>query len=176
MRIRFKYSDRVMEGAFHPSLKDGISISINVVLPSSQRIAMNEKKHINIKYLDRFSLKLSRQCLFRKNSEIRAYGILRKWKVQQNSSLFFGLCALLCFSGTKGDWWLANKYIFFSVFASFLVAVWSYIYTHAQLRILKFHSLLAPLTDSIFEEAAHQPQFPCLKVTRITDWMASKLY
>ena len=31
-----------------------------------------------------------------------------------------------------------------------------------------FVRLLAPLTDSIFVEAAHQPQFPCPKVSRKT--------
>ena len=43
-------------------------------------------------------------------------------------------------------WWLINKNIFFlsffSVSASFLLAVWFCIYTHAQLRILKFQDFV----------------------------------
>ena len=35
----------------------------------------------------------------------------------------------------------------------------------SSMLILKFR-LVAPLSDSILVEAAHQPQFPCLKVSR----------
>ena len=40
LRILFKYSDRVVEGASHPSLKGGMSISMMV--DSSHRIAMKK--------------------------------------------------------------------------------------------------------------------------------------
>ena len=50
--------------------------------------------------------------------------------------------------------------------------------TEPKLVIIIFvDRLLAPLTDSILVEAAHQPQFPCPKVSRKTaKWIASKLH
>ena len=42
-------------------------------------------------------------------------------------------------------------------------------FTQIKTRIDRSRTrLLAPLTDSIFLEAAHQPQFPCPKVSRKT--------
>ena len=71
----------------------------------------------------------------------------RKNTTFRYSSLVYGLCANLCFSSTRVAWGLINKKCHFSaVFALFLHAVWLCIYTHAQLKILKFQ-------DSVCQKA-----------------------
>ena len=52
------------------------------------------------------------------------------------SSLIYGMYALLCFSGINVNWWLGNKNFFCLRFTFAWRLV--FIYTHAQLRILKF--------------------------------------
>ena len=57
----------------------------------------------------------------------------------QFSSTDYGVCTLLCFLGYKGRLvTIQQKCHLFVFFASFFLAVYFCIYTHTQLRILKF--------------------------------------